>query len=75
MLPQLGKILILVGGITFLFRVILLFAPKIPYLGRLPGDIVVKKEGYSLYFPMVTFVIVSLPLTLPLNLFSHFFRS
>ena len=74
MLPQFGKLLILIGAITVLLGLILLFAGKIPYLGKLPGDIVIRKENYAVYFPLVTSLILSLVLTLGLNLFSHFFR-
>ena len=48
----LGIIFILIGGI-------LSFAGKIPWLGRLPGDIVVKKENFSFYFPLTTCLLFS----------------
>jgi len=74
MLPQAGKILILVGGVTIVLGVILLFSGKIPIAGKLPGDIIVKRENFSLYFPVTTSVILSIALTLLLNVFGHFFR-
>jgi hypothetical protein len=74
MLPHVGKILILVGGLTAVLGVILLYAGKIPLVGKLPGDIVVRREDFSLYFPMATSVIVSIVLTLLLNAFGDFFR-
>ena len=74
MLPQVGKILILAGGVTIVLGVILLFSGKIPLVGKLPGDVIVKRENFSLYFPIATSVIVSIGLTLLLNVFGHFFR-
>jgi len=74
MLPQIGKILIFFGGLTVILGAVLLFTGKVPWLGKLPGDIVVKRENFSLYFPMATSVIVSLALTLLLTFFGHFFR-
>lgn len=48
---------------------ILLVAPKIPWLGRLPGDLMVKKNGFRLYFPLTTCIIISILLTVLFNIF------
>jgi hypothetical protein len=69
MLPQLGKILILFGALIIIAGVILLFADRIPFLGKLPGDIVYKKGNFTLYVPIATMLIVSILLTILLNLF------
>ncbi|WP_279384257.1 DUF2905 domain-containing protein [Geotalea toluenoxydans] len=45
------------------------FAGKIPWLGRLPGDIYIKRENFSFYFPLATSILVSLLLSLILWLF------
>jgi Protein of unknown function (DUF2905) len=47
----------------------LLYLPRIPWLGRLPGDITVEREGFTFYFPLATSIVVSIVLTLLLNLF------
>ena len=47
----------------------LLVLPQVPWLGRLPGDINVERENFSLHFPLVTCLVVSAVLTLLLNLF------
>lgn len=52
----------------------LVFAPRIPFLGRLPGDILVQRDGFTFYFPLVTMVIVSVVLTILLNVIFRFFR-
>jgi hypothetical protein len=65
----LGKMLILMGLFVVLLGLILTFAPKlqIPFLGRLPGDIRIEREGFSFYFPIVTCILLSVLLTLLLN--------
>ncbi len=64
-----GRLLIAVGVIAVLAGLVLLLLPRIPWLGRLPGDIVVRREGFRLYFPIATSIVVSVVLTLLLNLF------
>ena len=71
-MPQeLGRSLIIFGAVIVLVGVVLLFADRIPFLGRLPGDIVVRKGGFTLYAPIVTGLVLSLILTLVLNLLSR----
>jgi hypothetical protein len=64
-----GRLLILVGVVAIAVGVVLLFLPRIPWLGRLPGDIVVQRERVTLYFPLATSIVVSIVLTILLNLF------
>lgn len=64
-----GRTLIVLGAVVALVGVGLLVADRIPWLGRLPGDIVVRRPHGTFYFPIVTSVVVSLVLTLLLNLF------
>jgi hypothetical protein len=68
---ELGRTLIVFGAITVLIGVILLFAGRVPLLGKLPGDFVVRKGGFTLYAPIMTGIILSLLLTLALHLFSR----
>lgn len=67
-MESLGKMLIIFGLIIVITGVVITFAPKIPYIGRLPGDIYVEKKGMIFYFPIVTSLILSLVLTVILNL-------
>ncbi len=64
----LGKFLILLGIIIIVFGLILTLVPKIPYLGKLPGDIYIKKDNFVFYFPLGTSILISIFLTLLLNL-------
>ena len=68
-MSELGRFLIIIGAILLIAGVVLLFAPKIPWLGRLPGDIVIKRENFTFYFPLATSIIISVILTLILYLF------
>ena len=73
-IQSLGRLLILFGAVLLFVGVIVLVAGKVPFLGRLPGDLVFRRHGLTVFFPMVTMVIVSLVLTLLLNLFFRLFR-
>jgi len=68
----LGKILLIVGGIIVILGLILIFSQHIPFLSKLPGDIFVKKEGFSFYFPIVTLLILSILVTIIVNVILHF---
>jgi hypothetical protein len=74
MLPgadSLGKTLILFGVVLALLGGLLLLAGKIPFLGRLPGDIVIRRANWSFYFPLTTSIVISILLTLLMSLFSR----
>ena len=68
----LGKILLIAGGAIVLLGLLLILSPHIPWLGKLPGDIKIEKEGFSFYFPIVTFLIISILLTIIINVILHF---
>jgi len=64
-----GKFLIFWGVILVFVGLLLTVMPKIPFLGKLPGDIVIKRDNLQLYFPIVTCIVISLLLTILFNLF------
>lgn len=66
---DLGKIAIIVGVVLLIVGVLLTFGIKIPYVGRLPGDIYIKRDGFVFYFPITTSIIVTILLGLLLRLF------
>jgi hypothetical protein len=68
----LGKILLIVGGIIVILGLILVFSQHIPFFGKLPGDIFIKKDGFSFYFPIVTLLILSILITIIVNVIFHF---
>ena len=61
--------LIAFGLVIALIGAVWLLAPAVPWLGRLPGDIVIKRESFRFYFPLATSIVVSVLLTLLLALF------
>jgi hypothetical protein len=68
---SLGKMLILFGVVLALLGGLLLLAGKIPFLGRLPGDIIIRRENWSIYFPVTTSIVISILLTLLFSFFSR----
>jgi heme/copper-type cytochrome/quinol oxidase subunit 2 len=58
-----GKVLILFGIVLIVLGLIFSAAGKIPWLGRLPGDIYVQKKNFTFYFPITTSILVSIFLT------------
>ena len=65
-----SRFLVVAGVVLVLVGLLLVLGERyrIPLLGRLPGDIRVERPGYSFYFPWVSFLILSLVLTVILNL-------
>ena len=67
--PVLGKILIVIGLVIALAGVIVLVSGKLPVMDKLPGGIVIRVKNATFFFPVVTMIILSIVLTLILNLF------
>ncbi|MGH7799452.1 MAG: DUF2905 domain-containing protein [Thermodesulfobacteriota bacterium] len=59
--------LIFLGIFFALLGLLIIIAPKLPYVGRLPGDIYIKRGGITIYFPVVTSILISIILSLILN--------
>jgi hypothetical protein len=70
-LADVGKLLIGFGLLITAVGVVLLFAGRIPWLGRLPGDIVVERGNWSFYFPLATSLLLSVVLSLILWIVSR----
>lgn len=62
-----GVLLLIVGCLIAAVGLILLLAPKVPWLGHLPGDIHIEGENSSFHFPVVTCLVVSIVLSIALN--------
>lgn len=60
----LSKALIIFGTVLILAGVMLQFVPGIPWPGKLPGDIRVKRENFSFYFPFSACIIISIIISL-----------
>ncbi len=70
-MESLGKMLILFGIVLAVLGGLLLLTGKIPFLGRLPGDIIIRRENWSFYFPLTTSILISILLTLIFSLISR----
>ena len=66
---SIGKILIICGICLVVFGLVLVLGDKIPWIGRLPGDIYIKRDKFTFYFPLMTSIIISLLLTLLFSIF------
>lgn len=66
---ELARLLILFGLVCIVLGVLFLLGPKIPGVGRLPGDILIQREETTIYIPLATSLIVSIVLTLLINFF------
>jgi hypothetical protein len=67
---DLGRMLMLAGGALLVLGVLFTLGGRIPWLGRLPGDIVIERESFRFYFPLATSILISIVL----SLIAMFFR-
>jgi hypothetical protein len=67
-IQPLGKLLIILGIFLVVVGVLMVLAPKIPYIGKLPGDIYIKRDNFTFYFPLASSILISIVLTIILNL-------
>jgi hypothetical protein len=70
-LSHAGKLLMILGGVLFVLGALAVLSARIPFLGHLPGDIAIQRKGFSFYFPIVTCLLLSVVLSVLLNLFSR----
>lgn len=69
-----GKILIFLGFFLILIGIFFLFGSKIPYLGKLPGDVYIKRENFTFYAPLGTCFILSIIFSLVFYFVSKFLK-
>jgi hypothetical protein len=68
-MPEIGRVLIVVGALILVLGVLLTFAGRVPFLGRLPGDFVFRRGNATFYFPLVTSLLLSILVSALLWLF------
>jgi hypothetical protein len=66
-----GRLLIILGIALLVGGFLMTVAPKIPLVGKLPGDILIKRDGFTFYFPLATSIVVSIILSLILRFFNR----
>lgn len=65
---SLGRMVLYIGIIMVLIGGFFILVAKVPWFGRLPGDIVYRRDGMTIFVPFTTMILVSLVLTLLLNI-------
>jgi hypothetical protein len=65
---EVGRSIVLLGLIVVVLGLAIWFGPKLPWFGRLPGDISIERENLSIYAPVASMLVVSLVVTILLNL-------
>lgn len=68
-LAPFGRLLFAVGALLAVAGLVLMFAGRIPGFGRLPGDIIIQRGNFTFYAPLATMLLLSIILSLLLNLF------
>ena len=71
-MSELAKTIILLGAVLIVVGIILLLLQKTPFLGKLPGDILVERKNFTFYFPLATSIIISIIVSLLLYLIGKF---
>lgn len=74
MSTETGRLLMLLGGVLFLIGLLITAAPRVPGLGRLPGDLVVQRDNFTLFAPCGTMLLVSIILTVVINVILRILR-
>ncbi|MDZ7269632.1 MAG: DUF2905 domain-containing protein [candidate division KSB1 bacterium] len=67
-MQELGRLLLILGVLLVAAGLVLTHAKSLSWLGRLPGDILIRRGNFTFYFPLVTSLVLSLVLTLLLHL-------
>ena len=68
---MLGKTLLLFGVVLIILGTIFLLVGKLPFFGRLPGDIVIQRKNFVFYFPLGLSILISIVLTIIFRIFKH----
>ena len=63
-MPGFGRVLIFLGVALIVVGTLLSWGPRLPWLGRLPGDLLIKRDGFTFYAPLATGLLISLVLSL-----------
>jgi hypothetical protein len=67
-----GKILIIIGLVLIVSGLVIQYSDRLSFLGKLPGDIRIEKENFSVYIPLATSILISILLSAVLYLFNRF---
>jgi len=71
---EVGRLLVLFGLVVIAAGLVMWLGPRVPFFGRLPGDLTIKTDHISFYAPLASMLVISLVISLALNLFAYFRR-
>ncbi|HUU30303.1 MAG TPA: DUF2905 domain-containing protein [archaeon] len=66
---SLGRTLLIFGLVLVVVGLLLTYGPRVPWLGRLPGDLVLRRGNFTLYFPLTTCILLSVIITILARIF------
>ncbi len=69
---EIAKALIIIGAVLIVIGLVILGIQKLPFMGKLPGDIIIKREHFTFSFPLATSIIISILISLILYLICKF---
>jgi hypothetical protein len=69
-----GRSLLILGAVIAVIGAGVLLLSRVPFVGKLPGDISFQRDGFSFFLPIVTCIILSFVLTIVVNVAIRFFR-
>ena len=73
-MADMGRLLMIAGGGLFVVGLLLVLGARIPGFGNLPGDIHVQRDGFTFYAPLGTMIVISIVLTILLNVIIRLWR-
>ena len=69
-----GRSLLIAGAVVAVIGAGVLLLSRVPFIGKLPGDISFQRDGFSFFFPIVTCIVLSIVLTIAINVAIRLFR-
>ena len=70
-LEPVGRTLLILGVVLVAVGLVLVLAPKVPFIGRLPGDIRIERDGVTIYVPIATMIVLSILLSVLVSLLNR----
>ncbi len=70
-IQHIGRLLMIIGLVVALIGALVMLSVKIPWIGKLPGDILIQKKNFTFYFPLATSILISILLTILFWLFGR----
>ncbi len=71
-MSEIAKSIIVIGAVLVVVGLVLLFIQKTPFLGKLPGDILIKRDSFTFFFPITTSIVISIVISLILYIVGKF---